>query len=54
MQQTGTILSSVAMSSVIQRPFHWVLTGSLVMSMVLAGCSTNTPAPITDIHILEH
>lgn len=50
MQQTGTILSSVAMSSVIQRPFHWVLTGSLVMSMVLAGCSTNTPAPITDIH----
>lgn len=49
MQLAGKTLSPAALITMVQRPFTW-LTGPLVLSMVLVGCSTNTPAPITDIH----
>lgn len=41
--------SLVASISAVQRPIARLLTGLLVAS-VIVGCSTNTPAPITDIH----
>lgn len=49
MQLAGKTLSPAALITMVQRPFTW-LAGPLVLSMVLVGCSTNTPAPITDIH----
>lgn len=50
MQHNGTTLSSAAFYTMIKRPTSWVMTGSLVVSMVLVGCTTKNPAPITDIH----
>lgn len=41
---------SPAASMVKQGSMSRLLTGLLVSSAVLAGCSTPTPAPITDIH----
>ncbi|HHU95558.1 MAG TPA: peptidoglycan DD-metalloendopeptidase family protein [Alcaligenaceae bacterium] len=49
MQLADKTRSSAALITMTQRPIKWV-AGSFVLSMVLAGCSTNTPAPITDIH----
>lgn len=50
MQHNGTTLSSAAFHTMAKRPASWFMTGSLVLSMVLAGCTTKTPAPITDMH----
>lgn len=50
MQQIGIRLSSAAFNTMIRRSTLWLMTGSVLLSMVLAGCTTNNPAPITDIH----
>lgn len=50
MQQAGTTMSPAASILSIRQPTRWLVAGTMVMSLVLAGCSTNTPAPITDIH----
>lgn len=50
MQLVDKTLSPAVSVSAVQRPIAaWLLTG-LLMASVLVGCSTNTPAPITDIH----
>ncbi|MEZ2721025.1 peptidoglycan DD-metalloendopeptidase family protein [Paenalcaligenes hominis] len=50
MQQAGTTMSPAASILSIRQPTRWLVAGTMVMSLVLSGCSTNTPAPITDIH----
>lgn len=50
MQQAGTTMSPAASILSIRQPARWLVAGTMVMSLVLSGCSTNTPAPITDIH----
>lgn len=50
MQLAGKTPSPAASIYTVQRPMTRLLTGFLLASAVLAGCSTNTPAPITDIH----
>lgn len=50
MQHNGTTLSSAAFHTMTKRPASWFMAGSLVVSMVLVGCTTKTPAPITDMH----
>lgn len=50
MQQAGTIMSPAASILSMQQPMRWLIAGAMVTSLVLSGCSTNTPAPITDIH----
>lgn len=50
MQQAGTTMSPAASILSIQQPMRWLIAGAMVTSLVLSGCSTNTPAPITDIH----
>ncbi len=50
MQQAGTTLSSAALILSLRQTPRWLVAGTIVMSIVLTGCSTNTPAPITDIH----
>ena len=50
MQQAGTTLSSAASIPLIRQTMRWFVAGTIVTSVVLSGCSTNTPAPITDIH----
>lgn len=50
MQLAGKTPSPAALIYTVQHPMNRLLTGLLLISVVLAGCSTNTPAPITDIH----
>lgn len=50
MQLAGKTPSPAASIYTVQRSMTKLLTGFLLVSAVLAGCSTNTPAPITDIH----
>lgn len=50
MQQAGTTMSPAASILSIRQPIRWLVAGTMVTSLVLSGCSTNTPAPITDIH----
>lgn len=50
MQQAGTTLSPAASILSIRPTLRWLVAGTIVTSVVLSGCSTNTPAPITDIH----
>lgn len=50
MQLAGKTPSPAASIYTVQRPMTRLLTGFLLASAVLAGCSTHTPAPITDIH----
>lgn len=50
MQQAGTTLSPAASILSIRPTSRWLVAGTIVTSLVLSGCSTNTPAPITDIH----
>lgn len=50
MQQAGTTLSPAASVLSIRPTLRWLVAGTIVTSVVLSGCSTNTPAPITDIH----
>lgn len=47
MQQVGATRSPAALVTTIKPS---LFTGALLVSIVLSGCSTNTPAPITDIH----
>lgn len=47
MQQVGATRSPAALVTTIKPS---LFAGALLVSIVLSGCSTNTPAPITDIH----
>lgn len=50
MQLAGKTPSPAALITMFQRPIVWLITGSLLASVFLSGCTTNKPAPITDIH----
>lgn len=50
MQLAGKTPSPAALITVFQRPIIWLITGSLLASAFLSGCTTNQPAPITDMH----
>lgn len=50
MQLAGKTPFPAALITMFQRPIIWLVAGSLLASAFLSGCSTNKPAPITDIH----
>ena len=50
MQHAGMSLSPAALSPMSPRLLRGVWASILLSSLVLVGCSTHTPAPITDIH----
>lgn len=50
MQLAGMSLSRAAFNTMAKRFTTRILTGFFLLPLLIAGCSTNSPAPITDIH----
>lgn len=50
MQLAGMLLSCAALNTMAKRFTTRLLTGLVLLPLFIAGCATNSPAPITDIH----